>query len=40
KVVQISGALTDEVVRNGSIKKVKNVGSVGVPSKDMQLVLD
>ncbi|GJY59003.1 putative reverse transcriptase domain-containing protein [Tanacetum coccineum] len=34
KVVQISGALTDEAVRNGSIKKVKKKGSVGVPSKD------
>ncbi|GJS37991.1 putative reverse transcriptase domain-containing protein [Tanacetum coccineum] len=35
KVVQISGALTDEAVRNGSIKKVKKRGSVGEPSKDM-----
>ncbi|GJZ79643.1 putative reverse transcriptase domain-containing protein, partial [Tanacetum coccineum] len=35
KVVQISGALTDEAVRNGSIKKVEKRGSVGEPSKDM-----
>ncbi|GJU14583.1 reverse transcriptase domain-containing protein [Tanacetum coccineum] len=34
KVVQISGALTDEAVRNGSIKKVEKIGNVGVPSKD------
>ncbi|GJV89276.1 retrovirus-related pol polyprotein from transposon TNT 1-94 [Tanacetum coccineum] len=34
KVVQISGALTNEAVRNGSIKKVKKRGSVGEPSKD------
>ncbi|GKB86916.1 retrovirus-related pol polyprotein from transposon TNT 1-94 [Tanacetum coccineum] len=30
----ISGALTDEAVRNGSIKKVENRGNVGGPSKD------
>ncbi|GKE61568.1 reverse transcriptase domain-containing protein [Tanacetum coccineum] len=30
----ISGALTDEVVRNGSIKKVQKRGNVGEPSKD------
>ncbi|GJT96718.1 hypothetical protein Tco_1092236 [Tanacetum coccineum] len=30
----ISGALTDEAVRNGSIKKVEKRGSVGEPSKD------
>ncbi|GJY26866.1 hypothetical protein Tco_0401592 [Tanacetum coccineum] len=30
----ISGALTDEVVRNGSIKKVEKRGNVGEPSKD------
>ncbi|GJT27192.1 putative reverse transcriptase domain-containing protein [Tanacetum coccineum] len=30
----ISGALTDEAVRNGSIKKVKKKGNVGEPSKD------
>ncbi|GJV78988.1 putative reverse transcriptase domain-containing protein [Tanacetum coccineum] len=29
-----SGALTDEAVRNGSIKKVKKRGNVGEPSKD------
>ncbi|GKF10534.1 putative reverse transcriptase domain-containing protein [Tanacetum coccineum] len=29
KVVQISGALTDEAVRNGIIKKVKKIGNVG-----------
>ncbi|GJW14690.1 hypothetical protein Tco_0018823 [Tanacetum coccineum] len=34
KAVQIYGALTDEVVRNGSIKKVKKKGNVGEPSKD------
>ncbi|GJU36235.1 putative reverse transcriptase domain-containing protein [Tanacetum coccineum] len=30
----ISGALTDEAVRNGSIKKIKKRGNVGEPSKD------
>ncbi|GKF42351.1 reverse transcriptase domain-containing protein, partial [Tanacetum coccineum] len=34
KAVQISGALTDETVRNGSIKKVEKRGIVGEPSKD------
>ncbi|GJQ97413.1 hypothetical protein Tco_0008552 [Tanacetum coccineum] len=34
KAVQISGALTDEAVRNGSIKKVKKRGNVGEPNKD------
>ncbi|GJZ52399.1 putative reverse transcriptase domain-containing protein [Tanacetum coccineum] len=34
KAVQISGALTDETVRNGSIKKVEKRGNVGEPSKD------
>ncbi|GJX90754.1 putative reverse transcriptase domain-containing protein, partial [Tanacetum coccineum] len=34
KVMQISGALTDEAVRNGSIKKVEKRGNVGEPSKD------
>ncbi|GJZ23409.1 putative reverse transcriptase domain-containing protein [Tanacetum coccineum] len=34
KAMQISGALTDEVVRNGSIKKVEKRGNVGEPSKD------
>ncbi|GJW99090.1 putative reverse transcriptase domain-containing protein [Tanacetum coccineum] len=34
KVVQIFGALTDEAVRNGSIKKVKKRGNVGETSKD------
>nr|GEX07596.1 hypothetical protein [Tanacetum cinerariifolium] len=34
KVVQISSALTDEVVRNGLIKKVKKRGNMGEPSKD------
>ncbi|GJU59819.1 reverse transcriptase domain-containing protein [Tanacetum coccineum] len=29
-----SGALTDETVRNGSIKKVEKKGNVGEPSKD------
>nr|GEX61130.1 putative reverse transcriptase domain-containing protein [Tanacetum cinerariifolium] len=32
--VQKSGALTDEAVRNESIKKVKKRGNVGEPSKD------
>ncbi|GJZ23288.1 putative reverse transcriptase domain-containing protein [Tanacetum coccineum] len=34
KAVHIFGALTDEVVRNGSIKKVEKRGKVGEPSKD------
>ncbi|GJZ57676.1 putative reverse transcriptase domain-containing protein [Tanacetum coccineum] len=34
KVVHISGALTDEAVRNGSIKKVEKRGNVGETSKD------
>ncbi|GKD33212.1 putative reverse transcriptase domain-containing protein [Tanacetum coccineum] len=34
KVVQISGALTNEAVRNGSIKKVEKKGNMGEPSKD------
>nr|GEW28139.1 reverse transcriptase domain-containing protein [Tanacetum cinerariifolium] len=34
KVVQISSALTDEAVRNESIKKVEKTGNVGEPSKD------
>ncbi|GKD03969.1 putative reverse transcriptase domain-containing protein, partial [Tanacetum coccineum] len=34
KDVKISGALTDEVMRNGSIKKVEKKGNVGEPSKD------
>ncbi|GJU54190.1 putative reverse transcriptase domain-containing protein [Tanacetum coccineum] len=34
KVVQISGALTDEAVRNGSIKKVEKRGNMGEPNKD------
>ncbi|GKF39838.1 retrotransposon protein, putative, ty3-gypsy subclass [Tanacetum coccineum] len=34
KAVQISGALTDEAIRNGSIKKVKKRGNMGEPSKD------
>ncbi|GKF55380.1 retrotransposon protein, putative, ty3-gypsy subclass, partial [Tanacetum coccineum] len=34
KVVQIFGALTDEAVRNGSIKKVEKKGNMGEPSKD------
>ncbi|GKB39685.1 putative reverse transcriptase domain-containing protein [Tanacetum coccineum] len=34
KAVQISGALTDEAVRNGSIKKVEKRANVGEPSKD------
>ncbi|GKE69997.1 putative reverse transcriptase domain-containing protein, partial [Tanacetum coccineum] len=35
KAVQIFGALTDEAVRNGSIKKVEKRENVGEPSKDM-----
>ncbi|GJY30377.1 putative reverse transcriptase domain-containing protein [Tanacetum coccineum] len=34
KDVHISSALTDEAVRNGSIKKVEKRGNVGEPSKD------
>ncbi|GKA92109.1 putative reverse transcriptase domain-containing protein [Tanacetum coccineum] len=34
KVVQISSALTDEAVRNGSIKKVEKRVNMGEPSKD------
>ncbi|GJV46825.1 putative reverse transcriptase domain-containing protein [Tanacetum coccineum] len=34
KAVQISGALTDEAVRNRSIKKVEKRGNVGEPNKD------
>ncbi|GJW69640.1 putative reverse transcriptase domain-containing protein [Tanacetum coccineum] len=34
RLLQISGVLTDEAVRNGSIKKVKKIGNVGKPSKD------
>ncbi|GKF36094.1 reverse transcriptase domain-containing protein, partial [Tanacetum coccineum] len=34
KAVQISGALTEEAVRNGSIKKVEKKGNMGEPSKD------
>ncbi|GJZ94295.1 hypothetical protein Tco_0666498 [Tanacetum coccineum] len=34
KAVQISGALTDEAVRNGSIKMVEKRGNGGEPSRD------
>nr|GEY73699.1 hypothetical protein [Tanacetum cinerariifolium] len=34
KAMQISSALTDEAVRNGSVKKVEKRGNVGEPSKD------
>ncbi|GKA49304.1 putative reverse transcriptase domain-containing protein [Tanacetum coccineum] len=34
KAVHISGALTDETVRNRSIKKVEKRGNMGKPSKD------
>nr|GEW16265.1 putative reverse transcriptase domain-containing protein [Tanacetum cinerariifolium] len=34
KAVQIYGALTDEAVRNGSIKKVEKRGNMREPSKD------
>nr|GEV12096.1 putative reverse transcriptase domain-containing protein [Tanacetum cinerariifolium] len=35
KAMKISGALTDEAVRNGSIKKAEKRENVGEPSKDM-----
>ncbi|GKD38363.1 hypothetical protein Tco_1258570, partial [Tanacetum coccineum] len=34
KAMQISNALTDEAVRNESIKKIKKKGNMGEPSKD------
>nr|GEZ48532.1 hypothetical protein [Tanacetum cinerariifolium] len=34
KAVQISSVVTDEAVRNGSIKKVEKRENVGEPSKD------
>nr|GEW17778.1 putative reverse transcriptase domain-containing protein [Tanacetum cinerariifolium] len=34
KAVQISGALTDEAIRNGSIKKIVKRGNMEGPSKD------
>ncbi|GJU14348.1 putative reverse transcriptase domain-containing protein [Tanacetum coccineum] len=34
KAVQISGALTDKAVKNGSIEKVEKRGNVGEPSND------
>ncbi|GJS51683.1 putative reverse transcriptase domain-containing protein [Tanacetum coccineum] len=34
KAMQISSVLTDEAVRNGSIKKVEKRGNVGEPGKD------
>nr|GEU68011.1 reverse transcriptase domain-containing protein [Tanacetum cinerariifolium] len=34
KAVQIFGALIDEAVRNGSIKKVEKIGNVREPTKD------
>ncbi|GKG00375.1 hypothetical protein Tco_0302065, partial [Tanacetum coccineum] len=34
KAMQISGALTDEALRNGSIKKVEKIGNMGEPTKD------
>ncbi|GKE48023.1 reverse transcriptase domain-containing protein [Tanacetum coccineum] len=34
KAMQISGALTDEAVRNGSFKKVEKRGNLGEPNKD------
>ncbi|GJX31349.1 hypothetical protein Tco_0241204 [Tanacetum coccineum] len=40
KAVQISSALTDEAVRNGSIKKVEKRVNVGEPSKDRKLFSD
>ncbi|GKB91381.1 reverse transcriptase domain-containing protein [Tanacetum coccineum] len=38
KAVQISGALTDEAVRNGSIKKVKKRGNVGEPREGVVVI--
>ncbi|GKB62177.1 putative reverse transcriptase domain-containing protein [Tanacetum coccineum] len=35
KAMQISGALTNEAVRNGLIKKIEKRGNVGEPSKDI-----
>ncbi|GJW14945.1 putative reverse transcriptase domain-containing protein, partial [Tanacetum coccineum] len=40
KAVQISSALTNESVRNGSIKKVEKRGNVGEPSKDRSRRVD
>ncbi|GKD35006.1 hypothetical protein Tco_1250515 [Tanacetum coccineum] len=40
KTMQISGALIDEAVRNGSIKKVKKRGNVGEPNKDKNVRYD
>ncbi|GKA89985.1 putative reverse transcriptase domain-containing protein [Tanacetum coccineum] len=37
KAVQISGALTDEAVRNGSIKKVEKRGNGGEPVENSQV---
>ncbi|GJT18146.1 putative reverse transcriptase domain-containing protein [Tanacetum coccineum] len=34
KAVQIFGTLTDEAIRNGTIKKVEKRGNIGEPSKD------
>ncbi|GKG34285.1 hypothetical protein Tco_0436981, partial [Tanacetum coccineum] len=35
KVVQLAGTLTDEALRNGSIKKnLEKIGNVGEASKD------
>ncbi|GJR24280.1 putative reverse transcriptase domain-containing protein [Tanacetum coccineum] len=34
KVVQISGVLTNEAIRNGSIKKEEKIGNMREPSKD------
>nr|GEX36879.1 retrotransposon protein, putative, Ty3-gypsy subclass [Tanacetum cinerariifolium] len=38
KAVQISSALTDEAIRNGSIKKVEKRGNMREPSRDGNLV--
>ncbi|GJY53664.1 putative reverse transcriptase domain-containing protein [Tanacetum coccineum] len=40
KAVQISGALTDEAVRNGSIKKVEKRGNVGEPTRGHLVEID
>nr|GEW46801.1 reverse transcriptase domain-containing protein [Tanacetum cinerariifolium] len=35
KAMQISSVLTDEAIRNGSVKKVEKRGNMGEPSEDM-----
>ncbi|GJY49122.1 hypothetical protein Tco_0439078 [Tanacetum coccineum] len=40
KAVLISDTLTDEAVRNRSIKKVEKRGNVGEPSKDKNVIME